>query len=71
MRNHTSHEPEQQAENDNLSGRGSRSDPSALTPAQAAKSSPDSTRDSASQSISEVKARDPEYYAERDIPSET
>ncbi|HKP51726.1 MAG TPA: hypothetical protein VJ183_03645 [Chloroflexia bacterium] len=37
---------------------------------QAANSPSNSTKDAASGSISEVKARDPEFYAERDVPSE-
>jgi hypothetical protein len=40
------------------------------TPAQAAVSPANSNRDAAADSMSEAKGRDPEYYAERDVPSE-
>lgn len=71
MREHTDSQESGQADSTASDMRGNNADNSSgPTPADAIGAPANSTRDSAAGGFSESKARDPEYYAERDIPSE-
>jgi hypothetical protein len=70
MRDNSNTPDDQQLSGDSPPGEANSSDQEGSSSERAANSSANSTKDAASGSISEVKARDPEYYAERDIPSE-
>jgi hypothetical protein len=70
MRENSNTPDNRQSSADSPPGEANSSDEEGSSSKRAANSPSNSAKDAASGGISEVKARDPEYYAERDIPSE-
>lgn len=70
MRDNSDSPDEQQSSTDTRRGEDNSNNQEGSSSERAANSPSSSIKDASAGSISEVKARDPEYYAERDIPSE-